>query len=63
MPRRCRYVPPKPVPTALTKNNTAATRIAHNRPNRSATRPATIAPTAARNNADATANPSVPAPY
>ena len=47
----------RPVPSALTKNNTAANRITISRPRRSANRPARTAPTAAPSSAEDTVNP------
>lgn len=49
-----------PVPIALIRKSTAAIRMTNRRPNRSASRPAVIAPAAAPSRADATAKPSTP---
>ena len=51
-----------PVPSALTKNDTAANRITISRPKRSANWPATTAPAAAPSSAEETVNPRPVAP-
>ena len=51
-----------PAPIAEMKKSTAATFIVNKRPNRSANRPAVIAPAAAPSRAEATAKPNAVAP-